>query len=139
MLILHLKIGNTFGLIPKIDSWFNTPNSIKNVTIQSRIGGIEITNGISQYITGYIVRQSVENATKNVWLFDIAADPNEYTDLSDTNPQQVNLMLERLAYYMNVTQAGGCRYPPSDLLADPCWNQGNFVPWVINDQPPPVY
>ena len=72
-------------------------------------------------------------------MFDIAVDPNEYTDLSDANPQQVNLMLERLAYYMNVTQAGGCRFLPNDLLADPCWHQGNFVPWVNNDQPPPVY
>ena len=123
-----------------ISDWYNTPNSIPNVTINKRAGGLDIINGWSQGRPGYIIRRSNDSSTKNVWLFDIASDPTELTDLSETNPGQVDYMLERLAYYyQNVMRPEGCNYPNFDLLADPCWTQGNILPWVVNNQPPPQY
>ena len=121
--------------------WYNTPNSIPNVTINSRNpNSVEITPGSSQSRPGYIIRQSNDNSTKNVWLFDIDNDPNEYTDLSNIYPDRVDSMLQRLAYYYtNVMRAGGCSSTGADLLSDPCFNQGNFLPWVTNNQPPPQY
>ena len=49
-------------------------------------------------------------------------------------------MLQRLAYYYNnVMRAGGCITSGVDLLGDPCFNQGNLLPWVVDNQPAPLY
>ena len=68
-----------------------------------------------------------EDQDKNIWLYNIKSDPNEYTDLSDKYPEVVMLLLERLTVY-NLT-AIPCRYPELDINADPNKHGGLWGPW----------
>ena len=54
---------------------------------------------------------------KNVWLFNIAKDPNEHQDLSDSMPDMVMKMLRFLELFNST--AVKCEYPPDDPKADP--------------------
>lgn len=67
-------------------------------------------------------------ATKNTWLFNITADPNEHNDLSDTMPNVVMQMLDVLAQF-NKT-AVPCRFPEPDPKADPKYHDGYWGPWM---------
>ncbi|XP_048775901.1 arylsulfatase B-like [Ostrea edulis] len=67
-------------------------------------------------------------ATKNIWLFNITADPNEHNDLSDTMPNVVMQMLDVLAQF-NKT-AVPCRFPEPDPKADPKYHDGYWGPWM---------
>jgi hypothetical protein len=64
---------------------------------------------------------------KNVWLFNILKDPNERVDLSETNPDKLKEMLDRLAQYEKT--AVPCRYPDNDKRADPKYLGGFWGPW----------
>ncbi|XP_060572636.1 arylsulfatase B-like [Ruditapes philippinarum] len=64
---------------------------------------------------------------KNVWLFNILKDPNERDDLSETNPDKLKEMLDRLAQYEKT--AVPCRYPDNDKRADPKYLGGFWGPW----------
>jgi len=64
-------------------------------------------------------------ADKNIWLFNIADDPNETTDLFDSNQDQAIDMLNKLAEYQ--ATAIGPNYPAMDLNCNPAnfddtWN-----------------
>ncbi|XP_042353486.1 arylsulfatase I-like [Plectropomus leopardus] len=65
---------------------------------------------------------------KNVWLFNITADPCERQDLADQRPDVVQQLMARLAYY-NQT-AVPVYFPPDDPRADPSQHSGAWVPWV---------
>jgi len=54
---------------------------------------------------------------KNIWLFNIADDPNETTDLFDDNQDQAIDMLNKLAEYQ--ANAFGPTYPDIDLNCNP--------------------
>ncbi|XP_068590886.1 arylsulfatase I-like [Cebidichthys violaceus] len=72
------------------------------------------------------------SALKNVWLFNITADPCERQDLADQRPDVVQRLMARLAYY-NQT-AVPVYFPPDDPLADPSLHRGAWVPWVEEEE-----
>ncbi|XP_070701215.1 arylsulfatase I-like [Pempheris klunzingeri] len=69
---------------------------------------------------------------KDVWLFNITADPCERRDLADQRPDVVQQLLARLAYY-NQT-AVPVYFPPDDPRADPSGHGGAWVPWVDEEE-----
>jgi hypothetical protein len=71
--------------------------------------------------------ETENTSKKNIWLFNITADPNEHHDMSDTMPHVVMQMLGVLAEY-NQT-AVPCRFPPEDPKADPKYLGGYWGPW----------
>ncbi|XP_052256156.1 arylsulfatase B-like isoform X1 [Dreissena polymorpha] len=73
-------------------------------------------------------RHPPQTDVKNLWLFNIAKDPNEYNDLSEQEPVIVKKMLDRLQYYQST--AVPCRYPDDDPLADPAKHGGFWGPWL---------
>ncbi|XP_014775592.1 arylsulfatase B [Octopus bimaculoides] len=64
---------------------------------------------------------------KNIWLFNITADPNEYYDVSLENLNVVEFMLTRLALY-NAT-AVKPRFPNGDPASNPNFHGGFWGPW----------
>ena len=64
---------------------------------------------------------------KNIWLFNIKADPNEHSDLSGSHPDIVKMMLDKLAGYQ--ATAVPCRFPPKDKKANPKFHGGYWGPW----------
>ena len=64
---------------------------------------------------------------KNVWLFNITADPNEHTDLSDRFPNVVRSMLDQLAAF-NKTNVP-VRFPKFDPNSNPGLHSGVWGPW----------
>ena len=58
-----------------------------------------------------------QNLGKNVWLFDIEADPTESNDLSAEYPQVVSSLLAKLAGYNSTSLP--CYFPPKTAAADP--------------------
>ncbi|XP_044076396.1 arylsulfatase I-like [Siniperca chuatsi] len=69
---------------------------------------------------------------KNVWLFNITADPCERRDLADQRPDVVQQLMARLAYY-NQT-AVPVYFPPDDPRANPSRHSGAWVPWVDEEE-----
>ncbi|XP_054610957.1 arylsulfatase I-like isoform X2 [Dunckerocampus dactyliophorus] len=65
---------------------------------------------------------------KNIWLFNISADPYERRDLAEQRPDVVQQLLSRLAYYNRT--AVPVYFPPDDPRADPSLHGGAWVPWV---------
>uniref|UniRef100_A0A3P9KF33 Sulfatase N-terminal domain-containing protein n=1 Tax=Oryzias latipes TaxID=8090 RepID=A0A3P9KF33_ORYLA len=76
-------------------------------------------------------RTLMSSIHKDVWLFNITADPYERQDLSQQRPDVVLQLLGRLAFY-NQT-AVPVYFPPDDPQADPDRHQGAWVPWVDED------
>ncbi|XP_074545724.1 arylsulfatase I-like [Halichoeres trimaculatus] len=72
------------------------------------------------------------SAHKNIWLFNITADPCERQDLADQRPDVVQRLLERLVYY-NQT-AVPVYFPPDDPRANPDLHEGAWVPWVDEEE-----
>ena len=68
------------------------------------------------------------NDGKNIWLFNIAEDPLETTDLSSKKPFLVRFLLDKLAVY-NETAVPAV-YPPFDPESDPAKHGGIWYPWV---------
>ncbi|GFR75218.1 arylsulfatase B-like [Elysia marginata] len=64
---------------------------------------------------------------KNVWLFNITADPTEHHDLSEERPQVVRIMLDLLSK-MNATSVP-VRYPPFDPKSNPALHGNIWGPW----------
>ncbi len=64
---------------------------------------------------------------KNLWLFNVAEDPEERQDLSDDHPDIVNTMLQRLAEY----KASAMPYETleNDFRANPDLHGGTWLPW----------
>ncbi|CAF97755.1 unnamed protein product, partial [Tetraodon nigroviridis] len=70
-----------------------------------------------------------QNSThKNIWLFNITADPCERHDLADRRPDVVQRLLARLAFHNRT--AVPVYFPPDDPRADPSRHGGAWVPWV---------
>lgn len=67
-------------------------------------------------------------SAKNVWLFNITADPQERHDLSDSKPEVVKMMLERLKYYQST--AVPARFPKPDPNSNPAKHGGVWGPWM---------
>ena len=65
--------------------------------------------------------------SQNIWLFNITADPTEHKDLSETHPEIVKQLLDRLAYYNST--AVPCIYPKRDPQSNPKLHGGAWVPW----------
>ncbi|XP_046580315.1 arylsulfatase B-like isoform X1 [Haliotis rubra] len=68
-----------------------------------------------------------DDKEKNLWLFDIAKDPNEHNDLSASQPDIVKKLLDRLEYYQKT--AVPPRYPDPDPKCDPKLHGGVWGPW----------
>lgn len=74
-----------------------------------------------------------KNSTyKNIWLFNITADPCERRDLADQRPDVVRQLLARLAHYNRT--AVPVYFPPDDPRADPSQHEGAWVPWVDEEE-----
>ena len=69
-----------------------------------------------------------EPPEKNIWLFNITADPYEHKDVSHLRTDVVMQMLDLLAQY-NKT-AVPCRYPKMDDKANPKYLGGYWGPWL---------
>lgn len=69
-----------------------------------------------------------EPKNKNIWLFNIAVDPLEKTDLSDDRPDIVADLLLRLASF-NAT-AVPVFWRPDDPRASPHLHGGYWRPWM---------
>ena len=72
-----------------------------------------------------------EPDNKNLWLFNIADDPNERNDLSATRKDMVAKLLDRLAYYNST--AVPAFYPPGDPKSNPALHNNTWVPWVSGE------
>ncbi|XP_061879098.1 arylsulfatase I-like [Entelurus aequoreus] len=68
---------------------------------------------------------------KNIWLFNISADPYEREDLAKQRPDVVQQLLSRLAFYNRT--AVPVYFPPDDPGADPGLRGGAWAPWVEDD------
>ncbi|XP_046580313.1 arylsulfatase B-like [Haliotis rubra] len=68
-----------------------------------------------------------DDKAKNLWLFDIAKDPNEHNDLSASQSDIVKKLLDRLEYYQKTAIAP--RYPDPDPKCDPKLHGGVWGPW----------
>ena len=64
---------------------------------------------------------------KNIWLYNITADPTEQYDLSQSHPEIVRQLLDRLKYYHSTSVE--CVYPESDEMAYPELHGGAWIPW----------
>ena len=85
--------------------------------------GIYILDGV------FVGEEAIQMAgNKNIWLFNITADPTEHHDLSDSHPDIVKQLLDRLAFYNST--AVPCRYPAMDPDANPELHVGAWGPWV---------
>ncbi|GFN88339.1 arylsulfatase b [Plakobranchus ocellatus] len=71
--------------------------------------------------------QTETSSLKNVWLFNITADPTEHNDLSEERPEVVKAMLTLLSK-INAT-AVPVRYPPFDPSSDPAQHGDVWGPW----------
>jgi len=66
-------------------------------------------------------------STQNVWLFNVTADPEERLDLSESRPEVVRQLLDRLLYYNST--AGTPRFPKPDPNSNPKKHGGVWGPW----------
>ncbi|CAG5896344.1 unnamed protein product [Menidia menidia] len=71
-------------------------------------------------------------APKNIWLFNISADPFERQDLANRRPDVVQLLLARLSHYNRT--AVPVYFPPDDPRADPNRHGGAWGPWVGEEE-----
>ncbi|XP_012938399.2 arylsulfatase B-like [Aplysia californica] len=67
------------------------------------------------------------NSDKNVWLFNITADPTEHHDLSGQMPETVRTLLGYLERF-NET-AVPAHFPHFDMMSNPAKNGGIWGPW----------
>ena len=67
---------------------------------------------------------------KNIWLFNITADPTEHHDLSETHPHIVKQLLDRLAYYNST--AVPCAHSKWDPKGYP--RNGAWLPWLSGEK-----
>ena len=74
------------------------------------------------------IHELPEGTTKNIWLFNVVADPEEKNDLSEVHPDVVMKLLEKLAKYNST--AVKCRYPSYDPRSNPVYHGGMWGPWV---------
>ncbi|CAG5132127.1 unnamed protein product, partial [Candidula unifasciata] len=75
----------------------------------------------------YFLPENKDPDDKNVWLFNITADPNEHNDLSKEKPLEVLRMLQILVQFNNT--AVPPRYPPPDPRCDPALHGDVWGPW----------
>ena len=66
-------------------------------------------------------------STQNVWLFNVTADPEERLDISESRPEVVRQLLDRLLYYNST--AVPPRYPKPDPNSNPKKHGGVWGPW----------
>ncbi|KAM4727776.1 arylsulfatase I-like [Anableps anableps] len=71
-------------------------------------------------------------AHKNIWLFNITADPFERQDLADWRPDVVQQLLARLAYYNRT--AVPVYFPPDDPRANPSHHGEAWAPWADEEE-----
>ena len=64
---------------------------------------------------------------QNVWLFNVAEDPEERHDLSESNPSKLKEMLDRLEEYRKTSAP--VFYPAPDPRSNPALHGGVWGPW----------
>ncbi|XP_060551406.1 arylsulfatase J-like [Ruditapes philippinarum] len=108
----------------RIDTLYdNVLNSTFRASI--RIGDWKLMKGHPGSTTP---RRPDRNFTTNVWLYNIANDPEETTELSDLYPEKVQTMLQRIEYYRKGMVP--CPYIRADRRADPRRRRGFWEPWL---------
>ena len=71
---------------------------------------------------------SSTGSSQNVYLFNIAQDPEERHDLSQSMPDMVQKLLIRLAKWNST--AVPVNFPPVDRRCDPALRGGVWGPWA---------
>ena len=66
--------------------------------------------------------------TQNLWLFNVTADPQETTDLSESRPDVVQDLLHRLVFYNST--ASEARFIPLDNNHFPNVTGDAWMPWL---------
>ena len=79
-----------------------------------------------------VPRAPEEPEDKNVWLFNITADPNEQTDLSEQHPEVVQQLLERLVFHLSTAVPPVSPCP--DPRANPKLHNNTWGPWLESGQ-----
>ena len=70
---------------------------------------------------------TLTTGAQNIWLFNIANDPTERSELSRVHPEKVQELLERLAYYNST--AVPVKFPALDPRSNPKLHGGFWGPW----------
>ena len=77
--------------------------------------------------SGLVPIEPIMPPGKNIWLFNITADPDEKFDLADKYPSVVQTMLQKLdEYYKTMVPV---IYPVPDPKSDPEKHGGVWGPW----------
>jgi arylsulfatase A-like enzyme len=122
-------------------NWYDIPTTQlpKPFAALTQASGRDQIIGQDLWEPGYVVTPNPDPATKNYWLFNIADDPTETTDLSAVHPDILNQLLGRLQWnFANLYTT--CHFPRQDLNAQPLIHDNKFGPWVdelANPLPPP--
>ncbi|XP_072050869.1 arylsulfatase J-like isoform X2 [Amphiura filiformis] len=107
-----------------------------NIHAALRVGDWKILTGnpgvyngwIPPLESGIVPIQPVMPEGKNIWLFNITADPDEKYDVAYKNPSVVKMMLAKLAEYYNTTVP--VLWPDPDPNCDPANHGGVWGPWM---------
>ncbi|GFN82783.1 hypothetical protein PoB_000928900 [Plakobranchus ocellatus] len=75
----------------------------------------------------YTLPKVKEDPLKNLWLFNITADPTEHTDLSEEKPDVVVSMLKMIKSFNDT--AVPPRFPSDDPMANPSLHGDVWSPW----------
>ena len=73
------------------------------------------------------IPKNTDPTGKHIWLFNIADDPNETKDMSETHPDIVRQLYQRLREYNN--DAVPPMWPDPDWRADPALHNKTWDNW----------
>ncbi|XP_077988816.1 arylsulfatase B-like [Glandiceps talaboti] len=114
--------------------WWNGTSFNTSIRAALRVGDWKLITGnpgngswIPPPESGMVPIHPHEKPGKKLWLFNIKKDPDEKTDLSESEVEKVNELLERLEAYQNT--AVPTVYPLFDPKSNPKLHGGVWGPW----------
>lgn len=124
-------------LLHNIDPWPDEPLEFsRDITSAIRVGDWKLLTGspgandgewVPPPDSGISVSPPSRLPGKNVWLFNITADPSEKVELSSQHPEVVDQLIEKLAMYYKSSVPSN--FPNQTLSADPALHNDLWEPW----------